>query len=104
LYSGALIGDTFKHSVVFLNEGIAGISEDKDQAFDFTIFPNPSQDLIHISGILDNDLIEIHDLSGRNLYNQKGSGDISILNLSQGTYFVKVTRDGITEVRQFVKT
>ena len=62
---------------------------------DLIVYPNPVFDVLTISGLESGDIIAIFDLGGRNLMNTKASGgkdELSVGNLPQGTYLVKITR------------
>lgn len=71
----------------------------------WTIYPNPSRDLLYISGLEgDVNQIEIYDLNGRQV--QSLDSDVEQINLNaipQGTYIIRVVRDGFVEQRRFVK-
>ena len=60
------------------------------------LFPNPASSLVTISGLEGGELISIFDLSGRLVINTKATADktnISVTNLTSGTYFVRITKD-----------
>ncbi|MEO1032327.1 MAG: T9SS type A sorting domain-containing protein, partial [Bacteroidota bacterium] len=72
--------------------------DDFDTAFDFSIFPNPSKDVVNISfggnRILDLE-IQVIDMLGKQVYraNATNADDmtIDIGNLENGTYFMNIT-------------
>lgn len=73
----------------------------------FTLYPNPAQDMIHISGLSGAQLISIYDASGRLLKQQKSQAaeaDITIDELSTGVYMLHVTGTDMGEaVFKFMK-
>jgi hypothetical protein len=57
------------------------------------LYPNPTSDILYIDGIQENEVIDIYDLSGRlvkSTNSQAGINGISIVDLPQGTYIVKI--------------
>lgn len=72
----------------------------------FAIYPNPSTDVFYVTGITEKASVQIFDLKGRlvssvsQVTNQEG---ISILNLSSGLYFVKITEESNTSSLQLIK-
>ena len=64
----------------------------------FNLYPNPSQDNVSLyTNVKGQITIEILDLAGKSiLTNYNPSGSISLVNLKQGMYLVKVESDGKT--------
>jgi hypothetical protein len=56
----------------------------------FTIYPNPTSDLLYISGNNDIETLEIFDLNGRQLFKKAGINSVDISDLSKGVYFIKL--------------
>lgn len=57
------------------------------------VYPNPTQDLLVISGTEKECNIQVIDMQGKSVYNAKASGksvEIPVTNLSNGTYLLKV--------------
>ncbi len=69
------------------------------------IYPNPARDLLFISGLEGEiEKIEIYDLNGRQVQNlQKDVQQINLSDFSEGTYIIRILRDGFVEQRKFVK-
>ena len=91
----------YSQITVLSNVGI----EPKDPE-EFTIYPNPANDVIHISGKFegsDEIIFELYDISGRKLVNQNSSGNAGLLtipldHLSTGSYTYRLVNNG-TEVK-----
>lgn len=60
------------------------------------IYPNPAQTYIEISGLAGNETINMYDITGRLIKEQKSSGSgmhIAIGDLNEGVYYISVTDD-----------
>ena len=58
---------------------------------DITIYPNPVKDILHFSGVTDNSNVIIFDLTGKEYYNGKLTGNsINISNFPNGIYLLKI--------------
>ena len=71
------------------------------------IYPNPSKDILFISGVNENDQIEITDLRGALISTVKTIGDgtpIDISFLPQGTYFIEITGEKGHSIKQLTVT
>ena len=66
----------------------------------FTIYPNPTSNLLHISGINEVESLEILDLNGRQLIKKAGINSVDISDLSKGVYFLKLNNK---ETFKFIK-
>jgi len=79
----------------------------KNAEFDFTLFPNPSSDIIQLSlpqFILDNYQVQVTDLQGKVVFNAQNNAVIPVHNLDSGVYYVcirHVSKGSCT--RMFVK-
>ncbi len=74
-----------------------------------SIYPNPSNDYITISGMQESNnlLIEINDLRGRKLCSKVVTGveaTISLSDIAAGVYIVKVLDEGKVQTLQLMKT
>jgi hypothetical protein len=84
-------------------ESISGI--DDTQATTFALYPNPVKDELFISGISENEMVVITDLSGRTVEAknfsplQNGNLTINVSHLPHGIYFVKIGN----AARKFIK-
>ena len=85
------------------------LKTDEFLATKFSVFPNPATNLITISSTIDAAInaIEITDLNGRVVKVEKMNGladaQISIGDLSQGIYMMKITSDKGTATKKVVK-
>ena len=69
------------------------------------LYPNPASDAITISGLEGGELIGIFDTSGRlclQINATAGTVEISVSNLSKGTYFAKITNGNAEKTVKFV--
>jgi len=76
-------------------EYITGI-EDVEQEFEMKIFPNPANDVVHISHNLskDPDMIEVYTLMGQRVLITNFSNEINIVSLSAGVYMLNLISIG----------
>jgi len=83
-------------------ESYLGINE--NNAFSFSLFPNPSNGLVTINGV-DNAEVIVSDLTGKTFVNQSVNNNTSLdLNgLSNGTYLVTISQHGNQSVQTLVK-
>ena len=72
-----------------------------------TIFPNPAQNVLHISSIPAGvKEIVIYSADGKavkNIQNKNSSIDINVAALSAGSYFIRFYGDDINETKKFIK-
>ena len=72
-----------------------------------TIFPNPAQNVLHVSyipaGVRQIVVFDAQGKAIRNIQSNERSIDINITGLSGGTYFVSFYGDDISETRRFIK-
>jgi hypothetical protein len=75
-------------------ETLVGIDEAHDAGFAVAIaYPNPGKDVLNIRTALQNARVEIYDLSGKLVYNQEITDNITSINTTSwpsGTYIWKV--------------
>ncbi|NCA22330.1 MAG: T9SS C-terminal target domain-containing protein, partial [Crocinitomicaceae bacterium] len=69
----------------------------------FSIFPNPSSELIHFQGNYTETTVEIVDITGNSNERIIENGTIKISDLNAGTYFIRVKKDGRIYQEKFVK-
>jgi hypothetical protein len=83
-------------------ESYLGINE--NNAFSFSLFPNPSNGLVTINGVENAEVI-VSDLTGKTFLNQSVNNNTSLdLNgLSNGTYLVTISQNGNQSVQTLVK-
>lgn len=85
-----------------------GIEEAHDAGFALAIaYPNPGRDVLNIRTALQNAHVEIYDMSGKQIYNQEITSNITIINTSywpHGTYMWTVVVDGkVVESGKWIK-
>jgi hypothetical protein len=70
-------------------------TKDIQNPIEFTLFPNPARDYIHIHNNSPNNISEYHitirDISGRLLVHQSFTEDLTINNLTNGIYILQVS-------------
>ena len=69
----------------------------------FRVFPNPSTDFIYIQTELDAFNLQIVDISGKEIINQKNQSKIDISRLAKGTYIIKILSKTKLETSIFIK-
>jgi hypothetical protein len=73
---------------------------------DLFVFPNPSTNEIHIqlkNNDLENYSVEIFDIFGKKILQQKSNLDINISTFSKGFYFLKMSQNGKYWMKKFEK-
>jgi hypothetical protein len=82
----------------FPAEAFDGIEEAHDNGLKVAIaYPNPGRDVLNIRTALQNAHVEIYDLSGKLVYNQQITDNITSINTTSwpsGTYIWKVMANG----------
>lgn len=98
-----------QHAIFKLSHAIFdGIEEAHDAGFALAIaYPNPGRDVLNIRTALQNAHVEIYDMSGKQIYNQEITSNITIINTSywpHGTYMWTVVVDGkVVESEKWIK-
>lgn len=64
--------------------------EENESKSEYTIYPNPSSDIIKIEGIKNNTEVEIYDITGRLIMTATYKDELDISNLTRGLYSIKV--------------
>ena len=79
-------------------EAFDGIDEAHDAGFAVAMaYPNPAKDVLNIRTALQNACVKVYDLSGKMIYNQEITDNITSINTTSwpsGTYIWKVISDG----------
>ena len=60
------------------------------ETIEFSVFPNPSNDVLNISSKEVINTLTVSTLDGKKLISQKGGNSISVANLPQGNYLLEV--------------
>ena len=92
----------------FPSEAFEGIEEAHDNGLKVAIaYPNPGKNMLNIRTALQNAHVEIYDMSGKQIYNQEITSNITIINTSywaHGTYMWTVVVDGkVVESGKWIK-
>ena len=69
---------------------------------DFTLYPNPAQDILNIETQQQIETVKIYNLQGQ-LIKEVSTNSIDVSNLNTGLYFVQVTVDGKSITKKFIK-
>ena len=86
----------------YKNSGV--LSANQNSALDFTIYPNPSKNIININSKTDISHIKIYNPLGISVLYIKNTTKIDISNLSTGIYFIEVIDiDGSTGLKKIIK-
>lgn len=82
-----------------------GIDEHPSVA-EYSVYPNPANDVLYLSGDINDAVIVIYDLSGRKVYESRyhTKSDIDIRKLRAGSYTLSVEKDEKQTFLRFVKT
>lgn len=84
----------------------ASLGSDSFDLKGFKAYPNPVKDIFRVSYVKEISSISVHNLLGQEVLNKKVNAltsDINLSGLSQGTYLVKVTVDGLTNTIKVIK-
>jgi len=85
-----------------------GVSDFQTENLSFTVYPNPTFDLVYISVQADNQPInvQLYDLSGRLLLQKtiySGANTLDVNNLSAGCYILKLSHNHKTWTKKIIK-
>jgi hypothetical protein len=79
-----------------------GIIEMRDN--DFTIYPNPVNNELYISGIEYVSSIQILDITGKNILEKSVQNNkVDLSHLTSGVYFIKIQNGNFTEIKKIIK-
>ena len=69
------------------------IGLDEAEAEQMSLYPNPVSNTLHISGLTDNQTIQIsiYDLTGKRIYQSSFAEEIPVAGFNNGLYFISVT-------------
>lgn len=82
------------------------LSVNDNTTSNFSIYPNPTNDVLNISMNSGSSLseIRINDIQGRNVMNVNNPTEtISVSNLNSGVYFITVVSDNVEATQKFIK-
>ena len=80
------------------------VSNENEVMGDVRVYPNPASEFVNITNLEGAD-VEIFDLTGRRVYvNNKVEGDleVSLASFANGTYVVRLTKDGQSAHRKLI--
>ncbi|MCD6011629.1 MAG: hypothetical protein K0Q79_1491 [Flavipsychrobacter sp.] len=110
--SDRAIENSMEARVRWMKKSVVNVNEVSKSMLDIRLFPNPANNFIVVTGILENPSdtkITIYDILGQVVlqkdYKAGGSlfGEkISLANISNGNYFMTITNEGETITKQFV--
>ena len=79
---------------------------DENNGISYNIYPNPVSDKLIIESQANITVVEIYSLSGNLILKESGSStkvEIDVNSLSAGSYLIRMTSDGMTQVKRFIK-
>ena len=83
------------------------LSTDKNNNLvEFKLYPNPVQDKLNLRAQDNIENVSVYNMLGQEVLRQtpnKNSSEINMSALQTGSYFVKVTINGVTETKQIIK-
>ena len=80
--------------------------EDNSDVAEFKLYPNPVQDKLNLRAQDNIENVSIYNMLGQEVLRQtpnKNSSEVNMSALQTGSYFVKVTINGVTETKQIIK-
>lgn len=88
---GNMVGETWEQN----------LSVEETQELKISVYPNPTQGKLYISGVVQDTTIEIFSVDGRQLMTKDISGNTYIdLDFSSGLYLLKMASEGKTVVKK----
>lgn len=102
----SLILNNAETIVLYANDPMQYVGVNENTSIDFTVSPNPSSDIVTISGELSNDAVAaIIDQNGRVLMTTAVSNGstLDISTFENGMYFVKISDNGTSTTKTIVK-
>ena len=80
------------------------LSTPDKEVFDFSIYPNPTTDVLYINQVRDITKLEIININGQLIFTQnKSLGNINVSQLQNGVYFLKVHTENGIATKKFIK-
>ncbi len=76
--------------IKFTSVGIADVENDNEMV----VYPNPANNMVHISGMDNVQMVEVFNLQGQRVAVESGNvHEISVSGLASGMYILRVTTD-----------
>jgi hypothetical protein len=94
------------HEFLPIPETALASKVNSDYAGNYSIYPNPVRDLLHIESDFNNVIVAIYDISGKKLLSRdykNGSFNLNISYLSEGLYFISLETNKLQIFRKFIK-
>lgn len=69
-----------------------------------SIYPNPTQNILNITNA-ETANIQVYDMLGRSILSKENislNEQLNVSSLQAGTYFIKITKDGLTATKKFI--
>jgi len=89
----------FNGSTTYYNPVMVNCADDTN----VSVYPNPNNGSFIVSGISDDDEIQLTDALGRNLFSKKGEINYELNNLQEGIYFVIIkNKFGVVQTQKIV--
>ena len=86
------------------------LSSGDDNLINFSVYPNPTQDIINIQSLLDFDSVELYSITGKKINTIKNNDNmrsmqIDMSSLNIGIYFIKIqqSNNNLTSVLKIIK-
>ncbi len=93
--------DWFKDNwASYSEECILGLED--NNLISFTIYPNPTKDVLNIESQQPIEIIKIYNLQGQ-LIKEDSKSSVDVSQLTKGLYFVQVSLDSKTDTKKFIK-
>ncbi len=86
----------------FSSDGVLGVSQSLLE--NVNIYPNPALDILNISNAETAD-IKVYDMLGRTILSKGNislNEQVNVSSLNAGTYFIKITKEGLTTTKKFI--
>ena len=101
--SGAIVDGSF--TVKFWSSEALS-NDDVEDLVEFKLYPNPVQDKLNLRAQDNIENVSVYNMLGQEVLRQapnKNSSEVDMSTLQTGSYFVKVTINGVTETKQIIK-
>lgn len=107
-HKGSLVGGSQKFSLIITGNQVQNLNTEDLSLSNIVIYPNPSNSILNVSlgSFVDNSIIHVYDVQGRtvkvvNVFENDIKLDVS--DLMSGMYVVKLTSNGISTTKKFIK-
>ncbi len=81
----------------------SNLSVDDHEALQVFVYPNPTRGTINVSGVNQNGLVEVFNISGAKLYVKEIQGETQLnLPMASGIYFATITSEGKSAIKKII--